>query len=191
MSQLATAAELASYLQVDSVDTATANLVLTIASGRFELESGAKFSATTSTYSVEGRGQPVISLPRQPVISVQAVRIAGTTLAASEYTLVINNLYRVIGWGRVWGSTVATAPYVGFPPDLVQVDYTYGYTTVPDDVKGAVLETAAVAYDNPDPGIVLESIDDYTVRSSPDAGGMRLSPAAQLLAEYYRSGGFA
>jgi hypothetical protein len=190
VSQLATAAELASWLQQD-VDTSTANLVLTAASARFELESGTKFSSTAATYQVEGRGQPVISLPRGPVIAVSAVRVAGVTLAASDYTLVISNLYRVIGWGRIWGSTVPTAPYVGFPPELVEVDYTYGYTTVPDDVKGVVLETAGVAYQSPNPGNIYEGIDDYIVKSAPDAGGIQLSPAAQLLAEYYRSGGFA
>lgn len=190
MTQLATPSELASWLQQD-LDASTANLLLTLASARFELESGTKFSATAGTYQVEGRGQPVIALPRTPVISVTAVRVAGVTLAASEYTLVISNLYRVIGWGRIFGPTIATAPYVGFPPDLVEVDYTYGYATVPDDVKGAVLETAGVAYNSPDPSALAEAIDDYSVRSSADGGGLQLAPGAQLLAEYYRSGGFA
>jgi hypothetical protein len=102
-------------------------------------------------------------------------------LLASDYTLVMNNLYRVVGWGRVWGSTSATAPYVGFPPDLVEVDYTYGYTTVPD---GAM-------YQNPDITVAKESIDDYSVESARAAGGVQLSPAAKVLAEKYRSGGFA
>lgn len=187
---LATPAELASYLQQD-VDTSSATLALQAASALFETAAGTKFASTASTYQVEGRGQPVIALPRSPVISVQAVRVAGVTLAASDYTLVISNLYRIIGWGRIWGSTVPTAPYVGFPPELVEVDYTYGYATVPDDVKGAVLETAATAYARPQPGVTFEGIDDYIVKSAPNAGGMQLSPAAQLLAEYYRSGGFA
>lgn len=190
MSQLATPAELASYLQKD-LDTSSATLALTIASGLFETAAATKFGATASTYQVEGRGQPVISIPREPLISVQQVRVAGAILLASDYTLVMNNLYRVVGWGRVWGSTSATAPYVGFPPDLVEVDYTYGYTTVPDDVKGAVLETAGAMYQNPDITVAKESIDDYSVESARAAGGVQLSPAAKVLAEKYRSGGFA
>lgn len=190
MSQLATASELASYLQKD-VDTSSANLALITASGLFETAAGTKFTSSTSTYQVEGRGQPVISLPREPLISIQAVRVAGVTLAVSDYTAVMNNLYRVIGWGRIWGATIATAPYVGFPPDLVEVDYTYGYTAVPDDVKGAVLETAGAMYQNPDVTVASESIDDYSVEMVRTAGGVQLSPAAKLLAEKYRSGGFA
>lgn len=190
MTQLATPTELASYLQQD-LDASTANLVLTLASARFEYVAGTKFSPTAMTYQVEGRGQPVIALPRTPVISVSAVRVAGATLAASEYTLVIANLYRVIGWGRIYGPTIATAPYVGFPPDLVEVDFTYGYASVPDDVKGAVLESAGAAYDNPDASVVAEQIDDYSVRTAAGTGGFKLTPGAQELAELYRSGGFA
>lgn len=190
MSQLATAAELASYLQQD-LDTSTANLLLTIASARFELEADTKFSVTAATYQVEGRGQPVISLPNSPVVAVTAVRVAGVTLAVSDYTLVINNLYRVIGWGRIWGSTVPTAPYVGFPPELVEVDFTHGYASATDDVKGAVLETAAVAYVSPNAAAIFEQIDDYTIRTAPHAAGFQLSPAAKLLAAEYRRGGFA
>jgi hypothetical protein len=119
------------------------------------------------------------------------VRVNGTVLASTEYTLVMNNLYRVIGWGRIWGSTVPTAPYVGFPPELVEVDHTYGYTTVPDDVKGAVLETAGAMYTGPDITTAAEQIDDYRTEMSRLAGGVQLSPAAKELAELYRSGGFA
>jgi hypothetical protein len=187
---LATASDLASFLKQD-VDTSTANLALATASALFEKAAGTKFSSSTSTYQVEGRGQPVISIPREPLISIQQVRIAGTVLASTEYTVVMQNLYRVIGWGRVWGSTLATAPYVGFPPELVEVDYTYGYTTVPDDVKGAVLETAGAMYTGPDITTAAEQIDDYRTEMSRLAGGVQLSPAAMGLAELYRSGGFA
>jgi hypothetical protein len=190
VSQLATASELASYLKQD-VDTSTANQALTVASALFETAAATKFSATTSTYQIEGRGQPVISIPREPLISIQAVRVAGVTLSPTDYTPVMNNLYRVIGWGRIWGATIATAPYVGFPPELVEVDYTYGYATVPDDVKGAVLETAGAMYMGPDITTMAEQIDDYRVEMSRGTGGVQLSPAAQALAEKYRSGGFA
>jgi hypothetical protein len=185
---LATASDLASYLKQD-VDTSTATLVLAIASDLFETAAATKFSSTTATYSVEGRGQPVISIPREPLISIQQVRVAGTILATTEYTQVGLNLYRVVGWGRIFGQTTATAPYVAFPPDLVEVDYTYGYTSVPDAVKGVVLETAGAAYQSPDITVTQEQIDDYMVRSAPNAGGVQLSAAAKELAERYRAGG--
>lgn len=185
-----TPADLASYLQKD-VDTATATLALATATSMFETAAGTRFSPSTSTYQVEGRGQPVISIPHEPLISIQQVRVAGVILATTEYTQVMNNLYRVIGWGRIWGSTIATAPYVGFPPDLVEVDHTYGYATWPDDAKGAVLETAGAIYQSPDVTVMSEQIDDYRIQMAPRTGGVQLSPAAAKLAEKYRSGGFA
>jgi hypothetical protein len=185
---LATASDLASYLKQD-VDTSTATLALTVASDLFETEAATKFSTTTATYSVEGRGQPVISIPREPLISIQQVRVAGTVLASTEYTQVGTNLYRVIGWGRIFGQIGATAPYVAFPPDLVEVDYTYGYTAVPDAVKGAVLETAGAMYLGPDITTAAEQIDDYRIEMARATGGVQLSPAARLLAERYRAGG--
>jgi hypothetical protein len=191
VSQLATASELASFLKQD-VDTSTANLALTVASGLFEKLSGTKFASTAATYQVEGRGQPVINIPNSPLIAIVQVRIAGAVIASTEYTQVLNNLYRTIGWGRVLGPTLATAPYMAFPPELVEVDHTYGYTgTVPDDVKGAVLESAGAMYSSPDLTVASESIDDYSLTTSRTAGGVQLSPAASLLAEYYRIGGFA
>jgi hypothetical protein len=73
-----------------------------------------------------------------------------------------------------------------FPPDLVEVDYTYGYTgTIPDDVAAAVLETAAAAYQSPDLTTVSEQIDDYRIQTAPNMGGMRLTSFALELADWY------
>jgi hypothetical protein len=191
MMALATEAELEAYLQQD-IANPTASLALSIASALFELESRTKFVSTASTYQVEGRGQPAIVLPRGPVISVDAVRVAGVALVVNvDYTVVMASLYRITGWGTTWGSTVATAPYIGIPPQLVEVDYHYGYTSTPDDVKGAVLETAGAICTSPDIATMSESIDDYSISSFKDAGGVQLSPAAMAIAIEYRSGGFA
>jgi len=134
----------------------------------------------------------VLAIPNSPLISIQQVRIDGTVITAgTDYTQIGNNLYRVIGWGRVLGATVAVAPYMAFPPQLVEVDHTYGYTTVPDAVKGAVLETAATAYANPVAATTREQIDDYAVESAPNIGGLMLTESAAWLAEKYRTGGFA
>jgi hypothetical protein len=67
----------------------------------------------------------------------------------------------------------------------VEIDYTHGFVSVPDDVKGAVLESAAAAYSSPDVTVKSESIDDYSVSSAANSGGVMLSPAAMQLADYY------
>jgi len=174
----ATASELASYLQQD-VDTSTATLALQTASQLFTLRANTAFVPTTATYQVEGYGWSQIRLPFRPIISIQAVRIvtatAGTT-TITDYTRIKQVLYRLAGWG------VRCA----FPPDMIEVDLTHGFAAVPDDVKGAVLESAGAAYSSPDISTKSESIDDYSVSFAANAGGVMLSPAAKELADLYR-----
>jgi len=174
----ATASELASYLKQD-VDTSTATLALQTTSQLFTVRANTAFQPTTVTYQVEGYGWTRIRLPFRPIISIQAVRIitaAGDTTTVTDYTRIKQVLYRLSGWG------VRCA----FPPDMIEVDLTHGFTVVPDDVKGAVLESAGAAYSCPDITIKSESIDDYSVSSAANAGGVMLSPAAEKLADLYR-----
>jgi hypothetical protein len=173
----ATASELASYLKMD-VDTSTATLALQTTSQLFATRANTAFLPTTATYQTEGFGYARLRLPFRPIISIQAVRIvttAGTT-TITDYTRIKQVLHRLAGWGTRWA----------FPPDLVEVDLTHGFAAVPDDVKGAVLESAGAAYSSPDVTVKSESIDDYTVSSAANSGGVMLSPAAEKLADLYR-----
>lgn len=174
----ATVAELASFLQKD-LDTATATLALQTASQLFSTRANTMFNSTTVTYQTEGLGYRQLQLPFRPVTAVSAVRIVNPntgTQTITDYARIKTVLYRLIGFG-VPGA---------FPPDMVEVDLTYGYATVPDDVKGVVLETAAAAYQGPDITVASESIDDYSVKMAANTGGMSLSPAAVALADLYR-----
>lgn len=150
MVQYATATELAAYLQQD-VDTASAEQALQLASGEFSAVADTWFAAQTTTYVTTGTRATGILLPFNPVSAVSEVRI--NSVAVTGWTLIGNKLYRSAGFGSY-------SPYV---PDLLEVDVTYGYTSVPDDVKYSVIEMAAAAYDNPT-GAMTETIDDYTVR---------------------------
>lgn len=152
MVQYATAAELASYLQQD-VDTATATLALTTASAEFSAAADTWFAVQSTTYITTGTRATGIWLPFNPVVAVSEVRI--NTVVVTGYTLIGQRLYRTAGFGS----------YSQSVPDLLEIDLTYGFAAVPDDVKLAVLEMASVAYDNPT-GDASESIDDYTVRFS-------------------------
>lgn len=174
---LATAPELASYLQQD-LDASTANLALTTASGLFEREANTKFASTAATWVVEGCGQTVLAIPHYPLISITQVRVDSAVISSTDYSLVGQNLYRLAGWGgRLWH------------PQKVEVDLTYGYTSVPDEVKLAALDIAAGLYQNPT-SAVSEQIDDYTVRY--EAGTAILpGPDWQEIAAKYRFGGFA
>lgn len=173
----ATPTDLASFLQQD-VDTSTATLVLTKASALFDQRCRSHFGGVLSiTYSKPGTGATEIVMPFAPLVAVSAVRVAGVTLTVgSDYTVIQQSLFRRMGFGIPWR----------FPPDLVEVDYTYGYPNpVPDDVVAAVLESAGAAYRSPDITTSSESIDDYSIKSVPNTGGMRLSDFARDLADWY------
>lgn len=174
----ATASELASYLKQD-LDTSTATLALQVASQLFSTRADTMFVPTTVTYRTQALGYRQVELPFRPIISIQQVRIINQfsgTLIITDYLQIKRMLYRLIGFG---------VPGM-FPPDAMEVDLTHGWAAVPDDVKGAVLETAGSAYMNPDVSTSSETIDDYSVHSAPNAGGVMLSPSAAMLADLYR-----
>lgn len=173
MALYATASELASYLQKD-LDTASATLVLTVASARFAREAETAWAATNVTYTDTVDGCSNVVLPYRPVTAVSAVRINGAVITG--WTLRNGIIYRTAGFGYRYA----------YPPDEIAVDLTYGYTTVPDDVKGAVLEMAAQAYEIPVGAIVSESIDDWAVRYATTGGGIQLTTSAAALAAGYR-----
>jgi hypothetical protein len=171
-----TPADLASFLKYD-VDTATATLALTKIVGLFEARAKSHWGGTLSTtYSKPGSGCAEIIMPHAPLVTVVQVRINGVVLTVgTDYKVIEQSLYRRNGWGL----------RSNFPPDLVEVDYTYGYATVTDDVAAAVLESVAAAYSAPDITVMSEAIDDYSVRTAPRTGGMTLSESAAALADWY------
>lgn len=173
MVQYATPSELASYLQQD-LDASTANLVLTLASWQFSQAADTWWSPQTVTYKQVGTYATELVLPFDPVTAVSAVRI--NSVVVTGYTLIKNTLYRSAGFGTPRNN----------PPDLLEVDLTHGFTAATDDVKAAVLDTAASAYASPDSGVISEQIDDYAVRRRAESGGVQLTPYAQTLARSYR-----
>jgi hypothetical protein len=173
---LTTPARLAGYLQQD-LDTYSATLALDAASDTFELEADTKFSSTSTTYTLEGYGQDVIGLPRQPVIAVQSVTVDG--VAVTDYARRGPNLYRILRWGG--------ASY--YAADVV-VTYTYGYTTAPASVELAVLQLAGDLYQHPLAGVSMEQIDDYLVRYDGNPV-QRLTVGWRDIAARYRVGAVA
>jgi hypothetical protein len=172
MAQYATAAELASYLEQD-VDTSSANQALTIASDVFCDEAGTRFESNNATFTVQAQGRWYVVLPLGPVISVTSVTVNG--VAVTDYTVIGDRLFRRGGFG-VWGV---------FPPDRLDVTYTYGYTAVPDRVKGAVLEIAKSIYVNPS-AAASEQIDDYRIQFGSKPAGIALPDGAASVAKSFR-----
>lgn len=169
----ATPTELAGLLQKD-LDTYSATQVLTLASGVFSQAADVWWSPQSVTYTRVGTRLTALPLPFLPVTAVSAVRING--VAVTDFTLIDGVLYRANGFGISWA----------IPPDKLEIDLTHGYTSVPDDVKAAVLETAAQAYDIPVSAVVAESIDDFAIRYATTGGGLQLTKSAADLAASYR-----
>ncbi len=150
MVQYATAEDLATHLETE-VDEAAADQALSLASAEFSSTADTWFLPVTETYVTTGTRAQGIWLPYSQVTAVDEVRINGATVGG--WFRINNRLFRSAGFGS----------YSASVPDILEVDLTYGYATVPDDVRLAVLEMAALTYDNPT-GAMTESIDDYTVR---------------------------
>ncbi len=171
MAKYATEFELASYLQKD-LDTASATQALTLATGEFVRRARRRWAATAETYTTTATYATSLALPYRSVTAVTSLRINGVVTAV-DYTLRNGAIYRLNAFGDP----------AAWPPDEIAVDFTYGATVIPDDVKLAVLGCAGEIYDNPT-GIVSETIDDYRIQY----GGTPTAPGLDWrdVADYYR-----
>lgn len=178
MVQYATADELAALLQVP-VDATRMDPALQRASARFDREARTTFAPTSATFTDTPRGVPRMRPPRRPLVSVESVTINGGSplVAGTDYELVDGVLYRSCGWGDA----------CVFPPDEVVVDYTYGYATVPDDVKDEVLGYATQRITNPTRAEAL-AIDDFRASYGTSQSGTALPPSFVALARKFRRG---
>lgn len=138
MVAFATPAELASYLQVDSVDTASATLDLDIASKAIRDHCGWTISQETVTAKVlDSHGERSIWLPTLLLTSVGPV-LEGTTALVADVDYDWTTYGRLIRAGR-WPNRARS----------VTVTYTHGHAAVPDSVKGVCLAAAGRRYQNP------------------------------------------
>lgn len=139
MAPLATAQQLASWLQVDSVESDAATLALNVASGAVRRYCGWSISAETKTGElVDGTGRRSVWLPTLRLTAVSDVTEGGVALVdGTDYVWTREGrLYRAGLWRNV--------------PRNIQVTYTHGFDTVPDDVQGVTLSAAGRIYVNPE-----------------------------------------
>ncbi len=104
-----------------------ADRAIAIASASIRDAAGAAITEETSTVVVNaGRGN-LLGLPG-PVTAVTSVSVDGTALAASDYEVLPNGLWRYCGWGHA--------------PVPVTVTYTHGLATVPEDIADLACQLA-------------------------------------------------
>lgn len=184
MVQFATAAELATFKGITiaaGADTDRANLLLQLASA--EVQKAARQTLAVVAGDVlrlAGNWTDELVLPQRPVTAVASVKVDGTTLGGSTYEWTRLGVLRRLD--RTWGG----------PGVEVEVTYTHGYATIPDDARGVTLQAASRGWDNPS-ALQSEGVGDYsTVYGINPVGGVLLTSAERdSLAHYRRPTGSA
>ncbi len=139
MTPFATPPQLASFLQVETIDTFTADLLLDLASEAIRDATGQAITRVyDDTVTFRSPAGTVLRLPQRPADPPTAVTIDGQ--AATGWTAVDDRLYLTTGWG--------TGGLNG-APSAVTVTYSHGYVTIPGTIRKVCLQLATRAYANP------------------------------------------
>lgn len=186
---LAQQADLEAALQ-RTLDPTQAAMALRRASARVRQWCRQDFTFTAQDQILIPGGGRILRLPQRPVVvdtndPLTVVELWGITglpytcLEGRDFTRIGAELQRgqpwwqpsrLMGWGRQH-MTGAWAP-------RVQVTYSHGYQSIPDDVVDVVVDLASMNLTNPQ-GLRAESIDDYSRTFAAETIG-----AAQLTAQH-------
>ena len=172
MGDLASLSDLQARLSTDISDNVRASQLLRDASAAVRSYTGQQFTQETTTVRLKvKRGQ--VKLPQRPVAAVTAVvDMNDNTILfdwhAGDRVTVQRNL-----------DTFASVPWQN-GIEWVDVTYTHGYTTVPDDIVSVVCQIAGRAYGtSPDASAMSsETIGSYAYST----GGAAASGAVGMLA---------
>lgn len=147
---LVTAEELASHMQRDDLDLASAQQAIAGASSFVESVTGLAFTTRTATIRLPAHAGLTMTLPLRPVRAVASVTIGGTAYTDSTLTAE-GTLWRAAGWRTTYA------------PQVVELTVTYGMAATPDDIKAVVFELAEDTYEL-SKGVEVESIDDHRIQ---------------------------
>lgn len=174
MDELATLDQLAAFLgreltPAGSGEPLTAEeQALEIASSAVRAHLGYHITRQEETYILDGSDSKVIRLPAFPIYAVSEVKVAGETLAVTDYD------WSEAGWlmrgdGYTWGAV----------PRNVEVTATTGFLAVPPAITGVVLALAARLCDGNASGVKQETIGSYSVTYNNPAPTLQ---AAEIMA---------
>ncbi len=135
---LASAAELDLHMQ-RAVPPDVSALVLAGASGAVRSHCGWDLSRETRTFTVDGAGGVVLTLPTLHLVSVSAVRIDGLPLNLAVPPMPIVHPRGQLIWAGSWPANA-----------VIEVDAVHGYDEIPDVIRLVTLTIAARIVNNPD-----------------------------------------
>lgn len=197
MFALVTPAQLASRLQSteeNPLDNSSAQDAVDKASGLVRAIARQQFDFVSQETVILVGNERVLRLPQRPLVVdtgpnlltiVELGEFGGVAVPMVEdrdYSRVGNELTRGYPWW--WNNSQRLMGYprarpLGVWAPRVQVTYSHGYTTIPDDVQSFVLDAAAVLYDNPT-GLRSVTIDDYTETKAAEVLGAAMVDSIRL-----------
>lgn len=185
--QLADPADLASILQIPSVDAYTATMLVEIGTAVVQAETGQRIVQVVDDEAEldldEYDEGPYLVLPERPVTAVSAVLIGATSVSDYAVQKRRNRLWRALGWR-------STLVYYPDQPSTATITYTHGYPAGHQKLqlaRGVVLSIIAGVYTNPG-GASSVKIDDYAATYAAMERQLAASPnLAALLHRQYGS----
>jgi hypothetical protein len=179
----ATAEDLASALQRETIDTASAVLALEVTAAVIQVAAGGRriTRVVNDVEEVWGGSDRLLRLKNAPIVSIASVTYNGSTLtqgtASGTWRRAKYGVWRDLGWTEVCGE-----------PLPASVVYTHGYDPNGTDsdkqklqlARGFSLSLARGLFTNPD-GTIREQIDDYSVAYAEASAALDASPSMKAL----------
>ncbi|MGW0545311.1 hypothetical protein ACWD0D_34200 [Streptomyces griseoincarnatus] len=174
-------------------DTATAELLIELAQGVIDEETGQALELSEDTVTLDGptrddshyqghTGSRHLILPRWPVTAVASVTLTDDEGDGEDLTFGKDQDYT---WSRD-GTLHRRGGDWPTHDRAITVIYTAGYAPVPAGVKRLALRLAAGAWSNPE-RLTSESLGDHSKAWAADALGMELTPADAKKLGLYRA----
>ena len=140
------------YIQAQqATDDSTLSALISAVSSFFEHYCDRTFSSASYTYVTNGHGNHAIMLPESPVTAVLSVTVDGVVIAArpavgSAGWVLTDNMVQLDGGSSY--NTSSNAVIYRFNKGIanVSIAYTAGYSTLPNDLTQACIETCASWY---------------------------------------------
>lgn len=175
MASFAAPTDLAAYLQ-QTVDTATAQLLLDMATAKIQEYCGWPISSTpgdVAKLTGSADGSEKIFLPSLYVTAIGSIVAGGVTLTSTQYSWSSHGVLTLIDqptWNTDDPTLFTPRPtslLARYPwptsADSITVTFDHGYATVPNGVKDVCLALSARSYANPQ-NVISETMGSYSVR---------------------------
>lgn len=171
MSTIITTADLATYSGNSSLDTGKADLVVAAVNAWIE-NATSRVWGETKQITERYDWSTLLWLNHQDIVSVDSIKMG---FPGQTQETVDSSAYFFNKWGRVTMYFGWKYPRSTLNNDLLEIQYTYGVTAVPDDLKLAALAIADNYYhfaDNGSKDVTAEQIGSYRLQYA----GMRIAP---------------